>query len=59
MCFKNLPIEFDEQGNARLKAGAENPWSYETKQLAPIDSPEGEEKLQKLLARNGHIRRAN
>ena len=57
MCFKNLPIEFDEQGNARLKEGAANPWSYETKELFPIeDSPE---QLQKLLERNGHVRRVD
>ena len=59
MCFKNLPIEFDEQGNARLQDGVANPWSYETKELAPIESPEGEEKLHSLLARNGHIRRVD
>ncbi len=59
MCFKNLPVEFDEHGNASLKQGAANPWAYETKELAPIESPEGEEKLHKLLARNGHIRRVD
>ena len=57
MCFKNLPIEFDEQGNARLKPGVANPYSYEVKELTPIeDSPE---KLQKLLQRNGHVRRVD
>src|SRR3954451_11965869 len=57
MCFKNLPIEFDEQGNARLKDGVANPYSYETKELFPIeDSPE---KLQQLLQRNGHVRRVD
>lgn len=59
MCFKNLPIEFDEQGNATLVDGAANPWSYETRELAPLESPEGEEKLKKLMARNGHIRRVD
>ncbi len=57
MCFKNLPIEFDEQGNARLREGVANPYSYETKELQPIeDSPE---KLQRLLQRNGHVRRVD
>ena len=57
MCFKNLPIEFDEQGNARLKDGVANPYAYEVAELSPIeDSPE---KLQKLMARNGHIRRVD
>ena len=59
MCFKNLPVEFDEHGNASLKQGVANPWAYETRELAPIESPEGEEKLHKLLARNGHIRRVD
>jgi hydrogenase large subunit len=57
MCFKNLPIEFDEQGNARLKEGVANPYEYEVKELTPIE--ESEEKLKELLARNGHIRRVD
>src|SRR3954466_8358202 len=57
MCFKNLPIEFDEQGNARLKEGVADPYSYEVKELTPIE--QDEEKLQQLLARNGHIRRVD
>src|SRR5919205_2949966 len=59
MCFKNLPIEFDEQGNARLKEGVANPYSYEVKELAPLESPEGRGRLENLLARNGHIRRVD
>ncbi len=27
MCFKNLPIEFDAEGKARLKEGVEDPWA--------------------------------
>ena len=27
MCFKNLPIEFDANGKARLKEGLEDPWA--------------------------------
>ncbi len=59
MCFKNLPIEFDEQGNARLKPGVANPYAYEVTPLAPLESPEGRERLEKLLGRNGHIRRVD
>ena len=59
MCFKNLPIEFDERGNARLKEGAENPWSYEVAELQPIGAPGGEETLRKLLERNGHVRQVD
>ena len=57
MCFKNLPIEFDEQGNASLKEGVADPYSYEVTELNPLD--QDEEKLQKLMARNGHIRRVD
>src|SRR3954462_190671 len=57
MCFKNLPIEFDEQGNARLKEGVADRYPYEVKEVTPIE--QDEEKLQKLLARNGHIRRVD
>jgi len=28
MCFKNLPIEFDEQGRARLKGDIADPYAY-------------------------------
>jgi hydrogenase large subunit len=59
MCFKNLPIEFDEQGNASLKEGAANPWAYEVAELQPIGAPGGEEKLRKLLERNGHVRQVD
>src|SRR5215213_6993607 len=58
MCFKNLPIEFDDQGNARLKEGAINPYSYEVTE-APTPIEENEEKLQELLSRNGFIRRVD
>jgi hydrogenase large subunit len=57
MCFKNLPVEFDEQGNARLKEGVADPYSYEVAEVTPIE--ENEEKLKELLARNGHIRRVD
>src|ERR687883_504229 len=57
MCFKNLPIEFDEQGNARLKEGVADPYSYEVTEVTPLeDDPD---KVRELLARNGHIRRVD
>src|SRR3954466_269239 len=57
MCFKNLPIEFDEQGNARLKDGVADPYSYQVTDVTPIeDDPD---KLNDLLSRNGHIRRVD
>lgn len=51
MCFKNLPIEFDEQGRAYLKEGVRNPYDYETTSIATQ-----EDKLRDLLARNGYIK---
>ena len=27
MCFKNLPIDFDDSGKARLREGVANPYS--------------------------------
>jgi hydrogenase large subunit len=57
MCFKNLPVEFDEQGNARLREGVADPYSYEVTEVTPLD--QDEEKLRRLLAQNGHIRRVD
>ncbi|MCE7988156.1 MAG: cytochrome C [Caldilinea sp. CFX5] len=51
MCFKNLPIEFDAQGNAHLREGVANPYSYEVRSLA-----DNEDKIKELLARNGFIK---
>lgn len=51
MCFENLPIEFDENGRARLKTGVANPYDYKTTSLA-----DHEDKIKELLARNGHIK---
>ena len=28
MCFKHLPVEFDEAGRARLKDGVPDPYSF-------------------------------
>src|SRR5262245_13135408 len=51
MCFKNLPIEFDEHGKAYLKQGVRDPYAYETRSLH-----DQADKIQELLARNGHIK---
>lgn len=52
MCFKNLPVEFDEHGHAYLKEGVANPYAY---QSAP-DPEERQRRLEALLARNGHVK---
>src|SRR5919199_5966255 len=49
MCFKNLPVEFDAQGNATLKGGVADPYSYQPREIK-------RDKLEELLARNGHIK---
>ncbi|MEJ7913381.1 MAG: nickel-dependent hydrogenase large subunit [Chitinophagaceae bacterium] len=51
MCFKNLPIEFDEQGNATLKEGVANPYSYDV-----VDLGKNEDKLKDLLGKNGFLK---
>src|SRR5215472_9060826 len=51
MCFKNLPIEFDEHGKAYLREGVRDPYAYETRSL-----DEQADKIRDLLARNGHIK---
>src|SRR5262245_8245196 len=57
MCFKNLPVEFAEDGTAKLKEGVVNPYSYEVTEVKPIEDDPG--KLKRLLERNGHIRRVD
>ncbi len=58
MCFKNLPIEFDAQGNATLKSNVPNPYSYvETPAPTPIeDDPD---RMRDLVERNGSVRRVD
>ena len=51
MCFKNLPIAFDERGNATLMEGVRDPYAYETRSIA-----DQADKIKDLLARNGHIK---
>lgn len=51
MCFKNLPVEFDANGNAYLKEGVNNPYDYQV-----IDLAEREDKVHELLERNGFIK---
>src|SRR5688572_14684270 len=55
MCFKNLPVEFDEAGKPFLRGGIVDPY-------APRESPVGApaqltaERVEELLRRNGHIK---
>ncbi len=60
MCFKNLPITFDKAGNARIKRGVRDPYSVTTVR-PPVEQTDEdrEELIQKLMARNGHIKSLN
>jgi hydrogenase large subunit len=60
MCFKNLPIEFDEQGQARLMEGVADPYSVQTaRPEVDMTDEEREAKIQELMARQGHIKDLN
>ena len=50
MCLENLPIEFDEAGNAHLKEGVANPYSYVTQTVE-----EREAFLTEIARKNGQI----
>ncbi len=50
MCFENLPIEFDENGNAHLKPGVPNPYSYNTQ-----TREEREAYLKEIAQKNGQL----
>ena len=55
MCFKNLPIEFDEQGNATLKEAIPDPYTQtEVRTAAPRQLDRGQ--IEELLARNGYLK---
>src|SRR6266700_1300628 len=60
MCFKNLPITFDKEGNARLKKRVADPYSVTTIRppVAKTDD-DREAEIQKLMRRNGHIKSLN
>ncbi|MFT4566454.1 MAG: hydrogenase large subunit, partial [Saprospiraceae bacterium] len=51
MCFKNLPIAFDEHGNAYLKEDIANPYEYKV-----VDLGVEQDKLKTLMEKNGFIR---
>lgn len=51
MCFKNLPIAFDDQGNAYLKEDVANPYEYKV-----VDLGQEQDKLKSLMEKNGFIR---
>jgi len=60
MCFKTLPVEFDAQGNAALRGGIPNPYDVKVaKPDAGMSEKERSERIERLVARNGHIKDLN
>ncbi len=60
MCFKNLPIEFDEGGVATLRGGIPDPYSVKiSKPDVGMTNDEQREQIERLVASNGHIRESN
>ncbi len=60
MCFKNLPIEFDEGGTATLREGIPDPYSVTvTKPDVGKTESERQADIERLIARNGHIKDLN
>src|SRR5215212_4221814 len=60
MCFKNLPIEFDDAGRAQLRGGIPDPYSVTvSRPELQLSEEEREEQIKRLMARNGHIRELN
>ncbi|MBW3667016.1 MAG: nickel-dependent hydrogenase large subunit [Actinobacteria bacterium] len=60
MCFKNLPVEFDSGGVATLRGGIPDPYSVTvSKPEVGVTDADREEKIQRLMASNGHIKDLN
>src|SRR5262245_54799459 len=56
MCFKNLPIEIDEQGKMRLREDAAVAYGLRERPHNPGPRTLSEEQVRDLVARNGYIR---
>src|SRR5512139_2851254 len=55
MCFKNLPVEFDESGRAFLKGGIANPYAPTDARPSGAPTQLSNEKVEELLRRNGYL----
>ena len=53
MCFENLPIEFDNSGNAHLIPGVPNPYEFKIKE--DIDKLTKPKKVLESLANNIYL----
>jgi hydrogenase large subunit len=60
MCFKTLPVEFDANGAATLRGGIPNPYDVTiAKPDVGMSEEERRERIERLVARNGHIKDLN
>src|SRR5437773_1921542 len=56
MCFKNLPIEFDEQGKMHLREDAAVAYGIRDRPRGSGPRALSEEQVRELVARNGYIK---
>ena len=56
MCFKNLPIEIDDQGRMTLRADAEAAYGLRERPQTTGPRPLSDEQVRELVARNGYIK---
>jgi hydrogenase large subunit len=56
MCFKNLPIEIDNQGQMRLREDAEVAYGLRERPQTTGPRPLSDEQVRELVARNGYVR---
>jgi hydrogenase large subunit len=60
VCFKNLPIEFDEGGVATLRSDVADPFSVAVaRPEVDMTEEERQEQIHRLMAANGHIKDLN
>ena len=59
MCFKNLPVEFDENGKAHLKESFASAYDTQKKVYGHGAEPMSHDQVRELLGRNGYIKEFN
>jgi hydrogenase large subunit len=60
MCFKNLPVTFDDAGNASLESGIPDPYSVRVARPELTQTEQQRQaQIERLVARNGHIKEHN
>jgi hydrogenase large subunit len=60
MCFKTLPVDFAADGTATLRGGIPNPYDVTiAKPDVTLSEAERRERIERLVARNGHIKDLN